>query len=52
MARGDWLSRSPRRSESRWERWSGRERSREREDVERGYGARYGEGWAPEGAGR
>ncbi|MFO7260910.1 MAG: hypothetical protein DIU52_007125 [bacterium] len=51
MARGDWLSRSPRRSESRWERWSGRERSREREDVERGYGARYGEGWAPEGAG-
>ena len=50
MARDDWLSRSPRRSESRWERWSGRERTREREGLERGYGAGYGEEWEPEEA--
>lgn len=50
MARDDWLSRSPRRSESRWERWSGRERTREREGLERGHGAGYGEEWEPEEA--
>ena len=51
MARDDWLSRSPRRGESRWERWFGRERGRGREDLERGYGTRYGEEWEPEESG-